>query len=88
METPTPPVKIKRYYDLHIKWKHGFQYHSYIPDHALKSTKSSLEKLEWFKEMEITEITEEEYHRKLDITYESNSSASGTSKKKRKKKEE
>lgn len=87
METPAPPVKIKRYYDLHIKWKHGFQYHSYIPDHALKSTKSSLEKLEWFKEIEITEITEEEYHRKLDTTYESNSSASGTSKKKRKKKE-
>lgn len=87
METPTPPVKIKRYYDLHIKWKHGFQYHNYIPEHTLKSIKNSLEKLEWFKEVEVIEITEEEYHRKLDIPYGSDSSASGLSKKRKKKEE-
>lgn len=87
METPIAPKK-KIYYDLLIKWKHGFQYHNYIPSHILKSTKGSLEKLDWFHSVEITEITEEEYHRKLDIPYGSDSSASGTSKKKRKKKEE
>jgi hypothetical protein len=80
-----PVQKKKTYYDLHIKWKHGFNYHNYIEGYSLKSTKNSLEKLDWFDSVDIKEITEEEYNKKLGMSYELDSSASEAPKKRKKK---
>jgi len=51
----------------------------------MKSFRSSLEKLDWVDSMVAEEITEEEYFKKLGMSYESDPSASEAPKKRKKK---
>jgi len=80
-----PNPKTKKYYKALVTWKHGFKYDQYLHDHQMKSFRSSLEKLDWFDSVDIKEITEEEYFKKLGMSYESDPSASEAPKKRKRK---
>lgn len=80
-----PNPKTKKYYRALVTWKHGFKYDQYLQDYQMKSFRSSLEKLDWIDSMVAEEITEEEYFKKLGMSYESDPSASEAPKKRKKK---